>query len=95
MAMSEMVRARFASMRRKRDRATDGCPGADSLPSAGVSRGREPPSFLDRTWRPVYDLLPRVDLGHWDCNSGPALITSYDGTPTAYGQVVRGHFLSR
>lgn len=31
----------------------------------------------------------------WDCNSGPALITSYDGTPTAYGQVVRGHFLSR
>lgn len=31
----------------------------------------------------------------WDCGSGPALITSYDGTPTAYGQAVRDHFLSR
>ena len=55
MAMSGMVRARFASMRRKRDRATDGCPGADSLPPVGVSRRREPPSFVDRTRRPVYD----------------------------------------
>jgi hypothetical protein len=31
----------------------------------------------------------------WDCNSGPALITSYDGSPTAYGQVVHDHFLDR
>ena len=31
----------------------------------------------------------------WDCSSGPALITSYDGTPTAYGAAVRTHFLSR
>jgi endoglucanase len=31
----------------------------------------------------------------WDCGSGPALITSYDGTPTSYGQTVRDHFLSR
>jgi endoglucanase len=31
----------------------------------------------------------------WDCGSGPALITSYDGTPTGYGQVVRAHFLDR
>ena len=25
----------------------------------------------------------------WDCSKGPALITSEDGTPTAYGAVVR------
>jgi hypothetical protein len=31
----------------------------------------------------------------WDCEDGPALITSYDGTPTEYGQAVRDHFLSR
>ena len=29
----------------------------------------------------------------WDCSSGPALITSYDGTPTAYGAAVRTHYL--
>jgi len=28
----------------------------------------------------------------WDCRSGPALIRSYDGTPTAYGIGVRNHF---
>ncbi|WP_328874908.1 cellulase family glycosylhydrolase [Streptomyces sp. NBC_00287] len=27
----------------------------------------------------------------WDCNSGPALITSYDGTPTSYGIGLRDH----
>lgn len=31
----------------------------------------------------------------WDCKSGPALITSYDGTATEYGVAVRDHFLSR
>jgi hypothetical protein len=31
----------------------------------------------------------------WDCSSGPALITSYDGTPTAYGSAVRTHYLLR
>lgn len=31
----------------------------------------------------------------WDCRGGPALITSYDGTPTEYGAAVRDHFLSR
>ena len=31
----------------------------------------------------------------WDCSSGPALITSYDGTPTAFGAAVRAHFLAR
>lgn len=27
----------------------------------------------------------------WDCSSGPALISSYDGTPTAYGVGLRDH----
>jgi hypothetical protein len=27
----------------------------------------------------------------WNCNTGPALITSYDGTPTAYGIGLRDH----
>jgi hypothetical protein len=31
----------------------------------------------------------------WDCRSGPALITSYDGAPTGYGKAVRKHYLSR
>lgn len=31
----------------------------------------------------------------WDCGGGPALITNYDGTPTAYGAVVRTHYLAR
>jgi hypothetical protein len=30
----------------------------------------------------------------WDCNNGPALISDYDGTPTAFGVGVRDHFLS-
>jgi endoglucanase len=29
----------------------------------------------------------------WDCNSGPALITAYDGTPTAFGEGLRAHLL--
>ncbi|SEG79571.1 Cellulase (glycosyl hydrolase family 5) [Actinacidiphila yanglinensis] len=27
----------------------------------------------------------------WDCSSGPSLISSYDGTPTAYGQGLKDH----
>ncbi|MFF3212708.1 cellulase family glycosylhydrolase [Streptomyces sp. NPDC002886] len=27
----------------------------------------------------------------WNCNSGPALITAYDGTPTAFGTGLRDH----
>ena len=27
----------------------------------------------------------------WDCKSGPALITSYSGAPTAYGQGYKDH----
>ncbi|MEV0178910.1 cellulose binding domain-containing protein [Streptomyces sp. NPDC050625] len=27
----------------------------------------------------------------WDCSSGPSLITSFDGTPTAYGTGLRDH----
>jgi len=27
----------------------------------------------------------------WDCSSGPALITAYDGTPTAFGAAYRAH----
>lgn len=30
----------------------------------------------------------------WDCRSGPALIGSYDGTPTAFGAGFRQHLLS-
>jgi uncharacterized protein YbdZ (MbtH family) len=30
----------------------------------------------------------------WNCNSGPSLISSYDGTPTAFGAGMRSHFLS-
>ncbi|MEE1782789.1 cellulase family glycosylhydrolase, partial [Streptomyces sp. SP17BM10] len=29
----------------------------------------------------------------WDCSSGPALISSYDGTPTAYGAGYRAHLV--
>ncbi|CNG75717.1 Uncharacterised protein [Mycobacterium tuberculosis] len=30
----------------------------------------------------------------WDCSSGPSLISSYDGTPTAYGAGLRAHLLA-
>jgi len=30
----------------------------------------------------------------WDCSSGPALIKSYDGTPTDFGQAYKSHLLS-
>jgi endoglucanase len=30
----------------------------------------------------------------WDCSTGPSLISSYDGTPTAYGAGLRDHLLS-
>jgi hypothetical protein len=29
--------------------------------------------------------------GGWTCRGGPSLITSYDGTPTAYGVGFRDH----
>ena len=29
----------------------------------------------------------------WSCSSGPALITAYDGTPTAFGQGLRAHLM--
>ena len=32
--------------------------------------------------------------GGWNCNSGPALITAYNGTPTAYGIGLRDHLRS-
>jgi hypothetical protein len=31
----------------------------------------------------------------WDCRSGPALITSYNGSATPYGAAVKAHFLGR
>lgn len=31
----------------------------------------------------------------WDCESGPALITKYDGTPTGFGRAVRHHYRAR
>jgi hypothetical protein len=30
----------------------------------------------------------------WDCKTGPALISKYDGTPTAFGQGFRDHLLT-
>jgi len=30
----------------------------------------------------------------WDCKTGPALISSYDGTPTGYGQAYKSHLLA-
>ncbi len=32
------------------------------------------------------------DAGGWSCTGGPSLITSYNGTPTAYGAGFRAHF---
>lgn len=40
-------------------------------------------SYLAWAWNP------------WDCDGGPALISSFDGTPTGYGSVVRNRFHSR
>lgn len=36
-------------------------------------------SYLGWTWNP------------WDCRTGPALITGWDGAPTAFGAVVKAH----
>jgi hypothetical protein len=43
---------------------------------------RHQASYLGWTWNT------------WPCTSGPALITAYDGTPTAFGQAIRAHFLA-
>ena len=49
---------------------------------------------------PLYnhDLAPvevkRRTWNTWDCSSGPSLISSYDGTPTAYGAGLRDHLRS-
>jgi endoglucanase len=40
-------------------------------------------SYLAWAWNP------------WDCDSGPAVIKSFDGEPTAFGEVVRQHLISR
>jgi hypothetical protein len=40
-------------------------------------------SYLGWAWNP------------WDCGSGPALIRDFDGTPTAFGQGFRDHFLAQ
>ncbi len=32
-----------------------------------------------------------TEYGYWECSSGPALIKSYDGTPTAYGVGLKHH----
>jgi endoglucanase len=36
-------------------------------------------SYLGWTWNP------------WDCSSGPALISDWNGTPTPYGAGLRDH----
>jgi hypothetical protein len=45
-------------------------------------------SYLGWTW-------DAVAPGSWQCGSGPALIESYDGTPTAYGVGLRDHLRAR
>jgi endoglucanase len=40
-------------------------------------------SYLGWVWNP------------WDCKKGPALITSWDGTPTTYGEGLRRHLARR
>jgi hypothetical protein len=45
-------------------------------------------SYLGWTW-------DAVSPGGWQCGSGPALINSYDGTPTAFGIGLRDHLLAR
>jgi hypothetical protein len=55
--------------------------------------------FVDRFMK----WLDRRSIGYvawtWDdwnaCNSGPTLITSYDGAPTGYGVGIRHHFVRR
>jgi endoglucanase len=44
--------------------------------------------YLGWTW-------DAVAPGGWSCSGGPSLITSYDGTPTAYGVGFRDHFQAR
>jgi hypothetical protein len=45
-------------------------------------------SYLGWTW-------DAVAPGGWQCGSGPALITNYDGTPTAFGVGLRDHLRAR
>jgi len=53
--------------------------------------------FVD-TYMPWADAAGISYLGWtwdtWNCNSGPALITAYDGTPTAFGAGFRAHVVS-
>lgn len=53
--------------------------------------------FID-TYMPWADAAGVSYLGWtwdtWNCNSGPALITGYDGTPTAFGAGFRTHLQS-
>jgi hypothetical protein len=45
-------------------------------------------SYLGWTW-------DAVSPGGWQCDTGPALIESYNGTPTAYGIGLRDHLRAR
>ncbi|HUZ99657.1 MAG TPA: cellulase family glycosylhydrolase [Gaiellaceae bacterium] len=53
--------------------------------------------FIDR-YMPWADAMGVSYLGWtwdtWNCNSGPALISGYDGTPTAFGAGFRAHLAS-
>jgi len=44
--------------------------------------------YLGWTW-------DAVSPGGWQCGSGPALIESYDGTPTHFGVGLRDHLRAR
>jgi endoglucanase len=54
-------------------------------------------SFIDRVMK-WFDERDQSYLGWtwntWNCNSGPALISHYDGTPTSFGIGLRDHLRS-
>ena len=45
-------------------------------------------SYLGWTWNST------GPPSNWSCSQGPALITNYDGTPTAFGSGLKEHLAS-
>jgi hypothetical protein len=85
--------------------ATAACWNATVLPVAKkfpVVTGELGENDCEATFINTY--MPWADAHHisylawtwntWDCKSGPALISSYDGTPTAFGAGFKAHLLS-
>ena len=71
-------------------------PVADRVPLVAGEIGENTcsHSFVDRVMK-WFDDRDLSYLGWtwntWDCSSGPALISGYDGTPTSYGIGLRDH----